>query len=263
MKTRVISACVLVIVVAACFIIAPITRALLLLAVMIAAIWEMCRALRNEDLNCPGAVLYVFAVAAALASYFGADTTVILAILFLAVFGVLTAGVCSEDIGAKGALSGLGVLIYPVLPLYFIFRLCLVDNWVPVFVLGCASAWICDCFALFGGSLFGKHKLCPAISPNKTVEGSITGGVFSVFAGVIIYFIFKNSYGISFAACCVTSLICSTLGQFGDLFASMIKRMTGIKDYSNLIPGHGGIMDRVDSLIFAIPAAYFCLVFFG
>lgn len=259
MKTRVISACVLLVVVAACFLISPLTRALFLFAVTLAAVWEMSRALKSAELKCADVILYIYVAAAALCAYLGADKTISQALFFAAVFAALSAGVCSEKIGAMGALGTLTVLLYPVVPLIFMLCLTLSDNWVPVFVMGCASAWVCDCFALFGGSLFGKHKLCPKISPNKTVEGSISGAVSSLIVGVIVYFIFKSGYDIPLFVCILTCLICSTLGQLGDLAASMIKRMTGIKDYSNLIPGHGGIMDRVDSLLFAVPAAYFCL----
>lgn len=128
------------------------------------------------------------------------------------------------------------------------------------FAIACISTWVCDSFALFGGKWFGKHKLAPKVSPNKTIEGSVTGAVSSMVAGVILYFVFKGTnYNISLVTCVLTGLICSSFGQIGDLAASLIKRMAGLKDYSNLIPGHGGVMDRIDSLLFSIPAAFFCL----
>ena len=129
--------------------------------------------------------------------------------------------------------------------------------------IACISTWVCDSFALFGGKRFGKHKLAPEVSPNKTVEGAICGAVSAVVAGIILFFVLKQWYPVNCLACALTALICSSFGQVGDLAASLIKRMAGLKDYSNLIPGHGGVMDRVDSLLFSIPSAYFCLLIAG
>ena len=96
------------------------------------------------------------------------------------------------------------------------------------------------------------------MSPNKSVEGCVIGAVFSMLPGLIIWLlpIFPN---VSLPVCLLICLISSTLGQIGDLAESLIKRMIGIKDFSNLIPGHGGMFDRVDSLLFSIPTAYLCL----
>ncbi|MDO4543069.1 MAG: phosphatidate cytidylyltransferase [Clostridia bacterium] len=105
-----------------------------------------------------------------------------------------------------------------------------------------------DVFAYFGGVLFGKHKLCPNISPKKTVEGAIFGVIGGIAMGVVLLFL-QNLWGsdIEWHAMIVLGLLCGIAGQFGDLFASMIKRWADIKDFSSLLPGHGGIMDRMDS----------------
>ena len=253
----------LVVVTLAFFLISPITRALFLLAATVMAVFEMCRALGKMELKCTKWVLYIASAVEAILLYFNVELIYIAVVFFLAIFACLTGGILSKDIRGKGALASLAVLVYPVVPLLAIFKLALIDKWVPVFLIGCLSAWACDAFALFGGMLFGKHKIAPEVSPNKTLEGCISGAVFSVVAGVLFYFVLRSSYNIPLVCCMVTALVCSTFGQFGDLAASLIKRMTGVKDYSNLIPGHGGVMDRVDSLLFSIPTAYFCLFIAG
>ena len=262
LKTRVISASVLIVLVVGCFFISPITKALLLMLIGILAAREMCNAIAHTGAKCVPAILYVCVIAATAAIYFKADPLIISLIFFLAVFSILTAGIVSREISGKGALGTLAVLVYPIVPLLMITEIAISPDWVPVFALGCISTWVCDAFALFGGKWFGKHKFAPDVSPNKTIEGCISGAVCSVIAGIILYFALRNSYNLSLVCCMVTALICSSFGQIGDLAASLIKRMSGIKDYSNLIPGHGGAMDRIDSLLFSIPTAYFCIILF-
>ena len=111
-------------------------------------------------------------------------------------------------------------------------------------------ATITDCFALFGGKMFGKRKLCKEISPNKTVEGSIVGTIVGTITGVVFYSLLIG--GRSIWIIILLTLMLSIFGQFGDLFFSSIKRNHKIKDFSNVIPGHGGILDRLDSLLFVI-----------
>ena len=136
------------------------------------------------------------------------------------------------------------------------------DIWLETLALGCISTWVCDSFALFGGIRFGKHKLAPLVSPNKTIEGCVCGALSSLAAGLLIWAL-RLFPAISLPACLVTAFLASTLGQIGDLAESLIKRMIGVKDFSNLIPGHGGMFDRADSLLFSIPTTYFCLVIAG
>jgi phosphatidate cytidylyltransferase len=121
---------------------------------------------------------------------------------------------------------------------------------IYIFVL----IWVCDTFAYFGGRLFGKHKLSP-ISPKKTIEGGLTGLVFTIGASLIFHFILPDRLNISDAL--ITGFIIGIFGQIGDLFESMLKRYCDVKDSSDIIPGHGGVLDRFDSLIFVTPMIYF------
>ena len=118
---------------------------------------------------------------------------------------------------------------------------------------------VCDMGAYFVGVTMGKHKLCPNLSPKKTVEGAVGGIVSSVIVTLIISLCFAKSLVIPML---LTIPFC-ILGMIGDLFASAIKRSVGLKDYSNLIPGHGGILDRVDSIIMIAPFLYFAIYYLG
>ncbi len=120
-------------------------------------------------------------------------------------------------------------------------------------------AWISDTGAYFTGKLFGKHKLIEKISPKKTVEGAIGGVVFSALGGVVLGLIaqFGFQLEVSYVLLALTGAVGSVFGQVGDLVASWLKRQHGIKDFGNIMPGHGGAMDRFDSVVLAAPFVYF------
>lgn len=122
-----------------------------------------------------------------------------------------------------------------------------------------ASIWICDSAAFFGGTALGKHKLFPRVSPKKSWEGAVFGFVFAILAMILAkylvldFLLLKDSIAIGF--------ITGTFGQIGDLAESLLKRDAGVKDSSGLIPGHGGIFDRFDSLLFSAPLIYLYLIY--
>ena len=113
------------------------------------------------------------------------------------------------------------------------------------------TIWFTDSFAYFGGMKFGKNKLAPTISPNKSIEGAIIGSLSSIVVAVVTFY--ATSIFSSLAGAIVITLIVSIIGQFGDLIESAYKRECDVKDSSNLLPGHGGIFDRFDSVILAAP----------
>ncbi|MBQ1312271.1 MAG: phosphatidate cytidylyltransferase [Blautia sp.] len=115
------------------------------------------------------------------------------------------------------------------------------------------SAWGCDTCAYCAGMLFGKHKMAPVLSPKKSMEGAVGGVVGSALLG-IIYGLIVGGKPFEYALICLFGAL---LSMVGDLAASAIKRNRGIKDYGTLIPGHGGILDRFDSIIFTAPVIYF------
>jgi len=114
--------------------------------------------------------------------------------------------------------------------------------------------WLGDIAAYYWGKNFGKTPLASIVSPNKTVEGSIAGLAGSLTAGLIAGFLFLDH--IMIEHCLLVAFICGSIGQLGDLAESLLKRHAGIKDSGNILPGHGGVLDRIDSLLFAGPAFY-------
>ena len=122
------------------------------------------------------------------------------------------------------------------------------------------SVWSCDSAAFFFGSKFGKKKILPNISPNKTWVGTISGFLFSIFS-VLIFSYFIPELKLNCYDILVLGSIFGIVGQLGDFFESKIKRELGVKDSGTILQGHGGILDRFDSLFFVIPAFYFYLIF--
>lgn len=123
------------------------------------------------------------------------------------------------------------------------------------------AIWICDSAAYYGGSSLGKHKLFPRVSPKKSWEGAIFGFLFAIIT-VILAKIFLLDF-ISFQTAAAIGFIVGTVGQVGDLVESLFKRDAGIKDSSGIIPGHGGIFDRFDSLLYSAPVILLYLKYIG
>ena len=131
-------------------------------------------------------------------------------------------------------------------------------------LFGFFCCWLSDTFAFFAGKFFGKHKLSPVISPKKTVEGAIGGVIGTAILNVILFAVFRTSFNLSsevtLSVVIISSVCLSVISIFGDLAASTIKRHHGIKDFGNILPGHGGVMDRFDSSCFVFPALYSIII---
>ncbi|MDI9475935.1 MAG: phosphatidate cytidylyltransferase [Natronincolaceae bacterium] len=120
------------------------------------------------------------------------------------------------------------------------------------------TAWGTDTLAYFSGYLFGRRELCPSISPKKTIEGAIGGTLGSMVVSLIFGYFFLRDHLFVVA---LIGILGSVVAQIGDLSASLIKRYIGIKDFGNIMPGHGGILDRFDSILFTAPIIYYILIF--
>jgi phosphatidate cytidylyltransferase len=156
-------------------------------------------------------------------------------------------------------------MFYVVLMLSYIYQVRMMEDGAYIVWLIFLCSWGCDTCAYLVGVMFGKHKMAPVLSPKKSVEGGIGGVLGAALLGFIYATIFKNkisldNINIIFPIVCAVGGIIS---QIGDLTASGIKRNHNIKDYSKLIPGHGGILDRFDSVIITAPIIYYLITFLG
>lgn len=155
--------------------------------------------------------------------------------------------------------SVFGILYVPVL-LSFLYRSRIMEDGYLLVWLIFIGSWVADTCAWLVGILFGKHKMAPTLSPKKSWEGAIGGVVGATLVGLLYGLLFKDQFGTVSAimiACAVLSGVSAIISIFGDLTASAFKRNHDIKDYSNLIPGHGGILDRFDSVMFVAPVIYY------
>ena len=134
---------------------------------------------------------------------------------------------------------------------------CSPSNGLFLLIMGLCGAWIADTGAYFTGVFLGKHKLCPEISPKKTIEGFIGGIAITGIVYAAAFSIYMGEFAVTRALLTfVLGAVCAVIGTVGDLSASMIKRQIGFKDYGKIMPGHGGLMDRFDSVLFVLPTFY-------
>ncbi len=181
-------------------------------------------------------------------------------LLWIALFAEMMASDMKLGFGTIACCMAAGVLL-PLL-LGALVRIHVGDQGRFFILVPFIMAFLSDTGAYFAGLKFGKHKLAPVISPKKTVEGVI-GGVAGAVVGVILYCVVLHLFfhmQVNYLAAIVYGVLGSAASVFGDLCFSVIKRQTGIKDYGNLIPGHGGILDRFDSMIVVGPLAELLLI---
>ena len=150
-------------------------------------------------------------------------------------------------------------ILYVVFFIYHIVFISNLETYHQLIWLAFITAWSTDTFAYFTGSLIGKNKLCPSISPKKTIEGAVGGVLGSILTSCLFMYLFAPGlliHGISIG------FLGSIAGQTGDLSASVIKRYVDIKDYGKIMPGHGGVLDRFDSILITAPLVYYYILLF-
>ena len=254
--TRTLTALVMLTVLAVSFSAGRITRALFLVVLAWLAAGEMANALCRMGLHVTPWAARIESVLLMTLMFFRGTAVSLFSVLTLLVIGTLTVGLFKQK-SFRDLAGTVFVCIYPTLFLLCIAYICIQSNsvWMPILLTALCSASLCDIAAYFIGRYFGKHKLCPSISPKKTVEGAVAGVVFGTLAAFLPWLCLRTFVEVPLYVYFLASFCCSVTGQLGDLCASRIKREAGIKDFSNILPGHGGILDRVDSYCFAFPTA--------
>lgn len=255
-KQRVTSAVVLIVITLGCVFLSDITRVLFFAVAGLLCSYELSRNLEKLEIYCCAWVMYTNLAVQAILTVLHAPAVYCFAGMALSIYLAMFSGILHKKVSGQGAFYTVAGVSYPGFLFVLLMRISVTDIWMPTMAIAAAATWICDSAALFGGMRFGKHKVAPLVSPNKTVEGCVCGAISAIPTGAILYLLFP---AIPCWVCIVTALLSSTMGQIGDLAESLVKRMIGVKDFSNLIPGHGGMFDRADSLLFSIPTAYLCL----
>ena len=260
MKTRIISGVIMALIVGVILAIgylwAPIVISIAVALLAAGAVYEILHnaaGIKNKAVII-GACVFAAAtvLAGELLSIYGFFTVIVLYCIYAVV--MILVNHKDFDLGKIALVYGMPLPF--AMAFYFLNVIINNDSGIYYLLLLLNFSSVCDMGAYFTGVTIGKHKLCPEISPKKTVEGAIGGIVSSVIFTVIISLLFKK---FSIGILLVTIPLC-ILGMIGDLFASAIKRSVGLKDYGNLIPGHGGIMDRLDSIIMIAPFMLVCLL---
>ena len=261
MKTRVRSAVKIGVFIALLYIFASVPGIFSLFAAIIGAfsVYEIL-SISNIITNEKWAVFFIFYAVTfpfiEIKLYVATELTLLIGVIMLFIF---------LFVDIKRAAVGIipewvAILVALVIPamLKSIPELAAMENGVTYLSFSMMVSIFTDVFALIFGRLLGKRKLAPRISPNKTLEGAIFGTTLTIVIMLPLEYLFSRISGfeVDYLNLVLLSFFASVAGQFGDLSASVIKRMGGRKDYSDLIPGHGGILDRFDSMIFAIPIVY-------
>ncbi len=257
MKKRVVTAAILIPVLVLVALVAPkIVAAVVWGVLLMIGVYELLYT--TGLVQHPRMVLYsaLMALATSLWSHYGANQGI--ALLGILVFFILL----FSELMANHVKISLEMITYcffagAILPflLCAIIRILSMASGRYLIAIPFVVAFLSDAGAYFAGSTFGKHKLAPVVSPNKTVEGVI-GGLVSAMVGMLVYAVLLQlvfRFQVNYGAALLYGFLGSAVGVFGDLSFSIIKRLSGIKDFGTLIPGHGGFYDRFDSMVTVAP----------
>lgn len=237
-------------------------RTLAFTAIALMSVHEMKQTLSIAGVNKRSFVFaYVYAAGFyASAEWLGVEYS--LALFAACVVGTIVQSIFDERGSASDALFSLSIFVYPLMSFVFLMLMNHINDRslsMTGLLMTFAGPLAGDTLAYFVGVLFGKRPLCPRLSPKKTVEGAVAGVCGGAIGGVVTYFA-QNLWGsaVELLPLVLIGLSLGALGQTGDLFASSLKRWAKIKDFGTIFPGHGGMLDRIDSVLVCVPVVYLC-----
>ena len=265
LKQRIITALVLVpLVLGGIFNLPPEYFSYALIAVMLIAAWEWSNMIGVE--NTPGRLLYLLFCFGAIQLFSYMNQPWLYGVVVLAwcfFISWIMSYPSNTDRWARGSVFQGAVGLVVIVPTWGALSLIqAMDNgpWWVMFLMG--IVWGADTGAYFVGRKFGRNKLAPNVSPGKSIEGVVGGMVTTGILGVLVW-LFATLPGVSLLELLAFTMVVTVVSVLGDLFESMMKRHRGIKDSGNILPGHGGILDRIDSLTAASPFFLFGLYLLG
>jgi phosphatidate cytidylyltransferase len=265
-KERTISSVILVICALASILPGGIILAVVLFAISIIGFMELtkaCKVRENKSVNALEIMGIALITAYYVITYFTQDTTYMTMVIIMALIAFMFVYVFGfPRFQANQVMDAYFSFVYCPVMLSFIFLTRQLENGIYLVWMIFISSWISDTCAYVAGVMFGKHKLAPVLSPKKSIEGSIGGIVGAAIVGAVFGAYLDSALGLSdfTVVLAIVGGVGSVISQVGDLAASAIKRNHNIKDYGKFIPGHGGIMDRFDSVIFTAPITYFLII---
>ncbi len=229
--------------------------AIVVAAVMLLGLWEYFGLIKNFGLE--GYPLTASVLSLLLVACFYYEGTLALEWMALGLITLFFRCIWEHPDISKGfqkvAFSLFGIVYLAGMLAFFIPIHALPHGKLLIFLLF-LIIWLGDTLALVFGKTLGRTPFFPSISPKKTWEGAVGGLAGSLLGGVVSHFLFLNE--ISLNHCLIVALICGMIGQLGDMAESILKRNAGVKDSGSVIPGHGGVLDRIDSLLFSAPVFY-------
>ena len=254
MKTRILAAAVLVPILFLLVLVAPTILASVIFGLLL-AIGSYELLYRTRLVRHPRLVIYSSVMAFGVVMWSYADAIHAYLVLGVLVFAMLLfAEMMMDHVKVRFEMLGMCFVSGLVVPylLSALVRILVMANGRYVILVPFVVAFLSDAGAYFVGLQFGRHKLAPVVSPNKTIEGAV-GGLVAAMVGMLLYVLILDLFfpqlTVNYGLALLYGVAGSAVGVFGDLCFSVIKRQTGIKDYGNLIPGHGGVLDRFDSLM--------------
>lgn len=226
---------------------------LLTVLIMVVSVFELNKLFMRMDLKPSPAAMTAGVLVLSASAYLGGMKAFGLAVMPVVLLILISGVFRYPSITPRDVAAGLAGTLYIGLFVYF-YLIRTVDGGLVWILALLAGTWAGDTAAYFVGKRLGNKKLAPRLSPGKTVEGALGGLAGSVLGAAVVYLFYPSAPFHLFA---VLGLLVGVSGLLGDLFESSLKRTAGLKDTGYIIPGHGGVLDRFDSMLFAAPAAYY------